>query len=499
MDRPAGLFDREAEWGELSEFATSVGARVRLAVVRGRRRHGKSYLLRPLAEQAGGFYYQAVTHERRLALEDFGAKLAGRMVLRAPLRFDNWEAALDQAFALSPDGDGPLVVVIDEFPYLLDHSPELPSLLQRTIDQSSNKDGRGVRLVVCGSALSVMATLLEGTQALRGRAVVDEVVRAFDFRVAARFWGIADPRVAFSVHAVVGGAPGYLDMLGREPPGSMTGFDDWIERGVLNPSSALFREDDYLLTEERGLSHRALYHSVIVAIAGGATRLTEVAATLGRPASALTYPLRQLEDAGFVVKDEDALRNRRPVYRLADPILRFHHVVTRRDLARFEARRTSEAWADAQQRFSTHVLGPQFEQTARDYTFRYAPNEVVGHPVAEVGTTVVNDRLGRARHQVDVVALARTSDGSKRLLAIGEAKHTNRPVGAHELERLERIRALIEAEGTRSADGQARLLLFSASGFTDDLERTVEHRTDVSLLGLAELYGTDSALQGPRG
>lgn len=490
MDRPDGLFDRQAEWEDLAGFATSAGPGVRLAVVRGRRRHGKSYLLRPLAEQAGGFYYQAIVQERRLALEDFGAKLAERMGLRAPLRFADWDEALDQAFALQPRRDNPLVVAIDEFPYLLGHSPELPSLLQRMIDRSSSSDGAAIRLVLCGSALSVMATLLEGTRALRGRAVVDEVVQAFDFRVAAQFWGIDDPRVAFSVNAVLGGAPGYRDMLGRAAPGSMSGFDQWIERGVLNPSSAVFREDDYLLTAEHGLSDRALYHSVIVAVAGGATRLTHVATALGRPASALTYPLRQLVEAGFLVKEEDALRNRRPVFRLADPILRFHHIVTRQDLARFEARRTRQAWADAKQRFSTHVLGPHFEQMARDYTFLYAPEEVLGSAVADVGSTVVNDRVARAQHQVDVIALERTKGGSKRLLAIGEAKHTNRPRGQDELRRLEHIRILIEAEGTRPAGGQARLLLFSASGFTAGLERAVDDRTDVSLLGLPQMYGT---------
>ena len=74
--------------------------------------------------------------------------------------------------------------------------------------------------------------------------------------------------------------------------------------------------------------------------------------------------------------------SRRPIYRLADPIIRFHHVVTRRDLARFEDRRFAAAWADARPRFSTHVLGPHFERRARDFT----------------GAAVVNDERARAQH-----------------------------------------------------------------------------------------------------
>jgi hypothetical protein len=58
--------------------------------------------------------------------------------------------------------------VLDEFPYLLTHSPELASVLQRAIDRSRD-GGPRVRLVLCGSALSIMARLLTGGQALRGR------------------------------------------------------------------------------------------------------------------------------------------------------------------------------------------------------------------------------------------------------------------------------------------------------------------------------------------
>lgn len=79
----------------------------------------------------------------------------------------------------------------------------------------------------------------------------------------------------------------------------------------------------------------ALYHSVVTAIAGGNTSQTAVAQTLGREQRSVQHPLRALEDAGFVVATDDALRSRRPIYQIADPIVRFHHVVTRRDLARW--------------------------------------------------------------------------------------------------------------------------------------------------------------------
>jgi AAA+ ATPase superfamily predicted ATPase len=488
VNRPSELFDREAEWANLVDFVQQPGPGIRLALVRGRRRQGKSFLLRRLTEAIGGFYYQALEQERSQALEAVGA--AAGEYLGVPggrLAFATWDDAL-RAITDIRRGDEPAVVVIDELPYLLAHSPELPSLLQRHIDSSRDR-GPAVRLVVCGSALSVMASLLEGAQALRGRATHDLPVGTFDFRTAALFWGIKDPKTAFHVHSVIGGTPGYGDLITAKTPARMADFSRWLEHGVLNPASAMFREDDYLLTEERSLSDRALYHAVIGAIAAGRTSQGAIAAALGRESRAVQHPLRALEDAGFVDRDDDLLRDRRPIYRLADPIVRFHHVVTRADLARFEDRRFAEAWPEAQARFSTRVLGPHFEQLARDFTFRFASPTTTGGAVGRVGAAVINDQKARAQHELDVVATTRTADGSSEVVAIGEAKHTNRVRTIADLDRLGRIRMLLADRG--AAPATTKLLLFSANGFDRNLTQVSVGRDDVELIDLDRMYSGD--------
>ncbi|MEU6792877.1 hypothetical protein ABZ907_14360 [Nonomuraea wenchangensis] len=66
------------------------------------------------------------------------------------------------------------MLVIDELPYWMAHSPELPGLLQLLYDRSQTGEGApGGRVIVCGSARSVMNGLLSGTKALRGRAAID--------------------------------------------------------------------------------------------------------------------------------------------------------------------------------------------------------------------------------------------------------------------------------------------------------------------------------------
>jgi uncharacterized protein len=494
LSRPQDVFDRAVEWEDLAAFAAAGGGSgLRVAVVHGRRRQGKSYLLRRLARATGGFYHQALEEEAMPALEHLGDALGGWLgVPGGRLAFADWQAAVDAVAGMGRGGGAssaapgaPVVAVIDELPYLLDRVPELSSMLQRVVDASREAPGSPVRLILCGSALSVMTGLLSGQRALRGRVATTVRVDPFDYREAASYWSLqGNWPVAIRLHAILGGTPGYRDLLGLKPPRSLAGLGSWLAAGVCNPASALFREDDYLLAEERGLTDRALYHSVLSAIAAGNHTETHMARALGRERQALAWPLRLLVEAGFVARDEDALRQRRPTYRIAEPIVRFHHVVTRRDLARFEERRALDAWADAQPRFATHVLGPHFEDLARQWTIRYASAQTTGGRLIRVGATQVNDPAGRSQVEIDVVGVR--AGESERVGLLGEAKFRTGRAGVGVLARLEHARDLLDRRATVAAD--AKLLVFSASGFDRALLAACRGREDVELIDLERLY-----------
>src|SRR5690606_32751881 len=93
------------------------------------------------------------------------------------------------------------LLVIDELPYLLQHSPEIPGLLQLLYDRSQSGKAPGGRIVLCGSAMSVMGELLSGTKPLRGRAVLDLRLPAFDYRTAREHWQVPDAETALLVDA----------------------------------------------------------------------------------------------------------------------------------------------------------------------------------------------------------------------------------------------------------------------------------------------------------
>lgn len=501
MERPQGLYDREVEWEDLTRFVSARGPRLRLGIVYGRRRFGKSHLLRRLVEATGGMYHLALQEERRSALDRF-ASASSRLTAGAPpLRFDDWNSALRYAVALLGErGEGPKVLVLDEYPYLSRTSTELDSVVQAVMDDAASGDlgsawASPVTVIVCGSAMSVMTGLLSGASPMRGRAALDMPLSSFDFRTARGFWGIDDPAVAFAVDAIVGGAAGYKDLTAAvEVPSGLEDLAGWLAATVLNPSHALFREDEYLLREDPRVTVEAPYYSLLQAIAAGRASQSRIAEAVGRAPGDIVYHLEVMVSAGFVTRGDDLLTARRPTYRLTDPIVRFHQLITRRRQAMLEDRRAHEVWAGATDTYRSNVLGPHFESVCRHWVDRYATTETVGGLIGPARSAQVNDRDRRRSFELDVAAAAADaeSDRSGRgtvVQVLGEAKLAR--LGMADLARLDRIAGLIGERRGISLAANAKRLLFSVDGFSAELLAAAELRPDVELVGLDRLYGGD--------
>lgn len=486
MAKPAAVFDREQEWSAIDGFVVDPAPGPRMGLVYGRRRQGKSFLLRAISAEHAGLYHQALEEEREPALARIGRLVAADAGIAGSVTYPDWGSAFAGLVRQTQERR---VIVLDEFPYLVAKSPELPSVIQEAFDAARSDQAPPFRLLLCGSAMSVMSELLSGQRALRGRVSLETLVRPFDFRQAAEFWGIGDPAAAFLVHAVVGGTPGYRSLLAPGAPQSVAEFEAWLFEGVLNPSTALFREAEYLLTEDPAIADRALYQSVLAAIAEGRRTRNAIGTALRRPDAALRHPLLVLERAAFIRREDDLWRSKRPLIRLEDPYLRFYFGVVRRDLARFESGLTREAWIDAKAAFSSQVLGPHFEQLARVWTRDFASVETLGGRPSRVGFTQLSDAASRSRVELDVVAvIGNPSADRPRVLAVGEAKGGEGPRTIHDLRKLERA---VQILGQRTDVSRAKLLLFSRSGFDDDVIRAARSRADLELVDLDRLYGGD--------
>lgn len=486
--KPAHVFDRDDEWAGLSSFAANPAPRAMLGVVSGRRRMGKTYLLRALVEQHGGFYFGATAATEGESLRQFGAALARHTGSPVPFSFASWDDAVTYLFGLAvpAQNNQPFLVVIDEFPYLAKAAPELPSIIQREIDRFQVTESR-VRLLLCGSAMSVMGGLLASTAPLRGRAQLELILRPFGYRTAASFWGLAgEPALAARLHAVLGGTPAYRrQFLADDVPAGLDDFGDWLCRTVLSPLSPLFREARYLLAEEAEIRDTALYHSVLAAVAEGNATRGGIASYIGRKSVDISHPLNVLEDSHLLVREPDIFRAGKSQYRIAEPLINFYEAVMRPSWARLESGQAREVWAQAEPRFASQVAGPHFEAMCRE--FMLGPGSpLLGGRLGRVGAGIVVDPAGRQQIEIDVAVAEDGSGGRKPSVAmLGEAKW-NSVMGLPQLERLTRARDVLAGRGLDVSN--CVLACFSAAGFSDAL-RAETGRRDVLLVDLADLFG----------
>jgi AAA+ ATPase superfamily predicted ATPase len=484
VQKPAHVFDRIEEWDALDAFIESPRPGASLGLVYGRRRQGKTYLLETIAQEAGGLYFAALDQSAPQNLARLGQAYEAFIGSPAPIRFGTWEEGFRALLALGDGATRPVPVLVDEFSYLIEGAPELPSIVQSLLSpRGAAATSWRTRLVLCGSALSTMRGLLSASAPLRGRAALELMVHPFGYREAAKFWSVQDdPDVAVRLHALVGGTAAYLDMCGGAGPRSSRGFDQWVVRTLLNPASAMFREGSVVVAEEQSVIDTSLYYAVLGAISHGRTRRGEIAAATGRATGALAHPLDVLVRSGMVVPQIDAVRQRRTSYQIAEPILRLHQLVIAPHEPRLSLHQGAAVWHEVSDTVSAKIYGPHFEHLARRWCMQHADIHTLGGRPTIVAPTEVACPEHGTNHEVDVVAVEANPNATDRVIALGEVKWRRSPCDLSHLHRVEHLRSLL-----RGAE-DAKLLLFSRRGFNDDLRATADARSDIELVDLDRLY-----------
>jgi uncharacterized protein len=484
--KPERVFDREREWHGLAAFAADAASPgATLGVVSGRRRQGKSFLLQALVQEIGGMYFAATEATEAESLRLFADALLRYTRQPIDVPFRDWNDAIRYLFRQFT-GE-PVFIVLDEFPFLSRVSPALPSIIQRELGPGGTGTGSSVRLVLCGSAMSVMGRLLAGRAPLRGRAGLELVVQPFRYPDAARFWGITDRRLAMLVHSVVGGTPAYRrEFVRGDSPSGPADFDAWVVRTVLNPQTPLFREARYLLAEETDIREPAIYHSVLAAIASGNSTNGGIASYIGRRSDELTHPLTVLEDSALVTREPDLFRRGRATYRITEPLITFYEAIMRRRWPELELGLAEQVWKTAGRAFSAQVAGPHFETLCRSYA-TLAGTDVFGELPAEVGHGTVNDAADRTQIEIDVAVFAAPSTGEpRRILSLGECKW-GEIMGPRHLARLARALDLLAVKkyDTRSTT----LACYSAAGFAQELHDMARRDPrGILLIGPEDIY-----------
>lgn len=428
-------------------------------VIYGRRRVGKTTLIKEFIKEKTSFYFLATEEVESQSMR----RLAG-VIARATdnpmfqrVTFADWLDLFQEVARYRPEEKK--VLVIDEFPYLVKINPAFPSILQNAWDELL-KDNN-IMLILCGSLLGMMQKhALSYDSPLYGRRTAQ--LRLAPLSFAEVF--AAQPRSfeeAVEVYSVTGGVPKYLELFQPDE-----GLTEQLERLVLSKSGFLYEEPNFLLRDE--VQTAANYFSIIRAIADGNHKLGRIAGTLGLETSALTPYLATLIDLGFLKKEvpiteKNPEKSRKGLYFISDNFTRFwfRYVYPYKGELELDNRQIvlNELEKDFRQKFVAFV----YEDVCQNIFANLCRSGALDFVPSRIGSYWLNDLDGDT--QIDVMAV---DQQHKRVFA-GECKYHNKPVDAPVYFALEeKVQKSAELKAA-FPDYQVLYGVFSKSGFTQRL------------------------------
>lgn len=312
------FINRQQEMRRLDRLVSLKGGAV--AVVWGRRRLGKTRLLLEWTQKHGGIYFTADESTPSVQRKYFALALDEIFPGFSDVEYPDWSILLKRLAksALEIKWRGPLI--IDELPYLVVESPELPSVMQRFIDHEARE--AGLIIALCGSSQRMMqGIVLDASAPLYGRA--QELIKLAPISVAylGEALEIADARSIIEYYSIWGGIPRYWELL-VNCEGT---FFEKIDQLVLDPMGPLNDEPHRLLLEEDPPAINL--RPILDAIGLGATRLSEIGTKIGQPATSLGRPIQRLIALDLIERElpfgVNEQHSKRTLYKIKDPFVRF--------------------------------------------------------------------------------------------------------------------------------------------------------------------------------
>lgn len=455
--------DREQEMNTLQREYERNGSS--LVVLYGRRRVGKTTLISEFIKDKKALFFLASEEsesQNRLAFQEKTAEFLGSDLLRN-VEVKSWDvlfkAIMDTPFDAKP------VIVLDEFQYLGKANPAFPSIFQRIWEEILKE--RSIMVILCGSLISMMQsqTLAYGSP-LYGRRTAQIRLKQIPFGYYHEFFPDKGRKELIEMYAITGGVPKYIELFSQSGD-----IYSAIEACVLNRSGYLYDEPHFLLQQE--VSEVGSYFSIIKAIAAGNTKLSAIAGVLEVKSTSLTKYLKTLIDLDILerevpVTEGNPEKSKKGLYKIKDNYLRFWFVFVYPNMSFIESGHSRIVMDKIRKSLVRNHIAFVYEDVCKERMWEMNAEGVWPFYFSKLG------RYWDAKEEIDIAAI----DPEGKNLILGECKYWQEPVGISVLRDLE---AKAKTVAWERNERKVWYVLFSASGFTEELKLEVEIRTDLQL------------------
>lgn len=439
-------------------------------VIYGRRRLGKTTLIREFIKEKPSLYYLSTKESEKENRNKFQSQLAdfiGNSLLRDATN-QSWEDLFHHFVQYEPETKK--VLVIDEFQYIGKSNPAFISVMQKCWDlvlQQAN-----VMLILCGSVVNMMySQTLSYDSPLYGRRTGQIKLQQIPFQCYGEFYRNMSREQLVEYYGVTGGVPKYIESFEAYPD-----IFTAIQNSVFSKESYLYDEPSFLLGDE--VADVGSYYSIIRLIASGKEQPKELAAALGVPQTSLPKYLKALMDLDILERrvpatEDKPEKSKLGLYKIKDNYLKFWFLFVYPYRSYLEMGNEAFVMKKLQNGLKANITGFVYEDICR----KESMPKLVANETWDFTPTRIGAWWNRTGDEIDICApCEETGD-----IIFGECKFTNEPVDVDVYYALlEKIKRVSWNYKTR----KDHFVFFSFHGFTKAMKHLAQEENIVLIDGL---------------
>lgn len=405
---------------ELHTLNTEYNRNSSFVVIYGRRRVGKTTLIKEFLKNKTAFYYLATEELESQSMKRLANVIARttKNTLLQKTEFTDWLDLFQLIADYKPEEKK--VLVIDEFPYLVRTNSAFPSILQNAWDEFL-KDSN-VMLILSGSLIGMMQKhVLSYDSPLYGRRTAQMCLTPLPFTSIYETQNLPFEQ-AVEQFALTGGVPKYLEFFEDGRP-----LEEQLKDAVFSKNGFLYEEPNFLLKSE--FLTAVNYFSIIKTIADGNHKLGKIASALGQESSSLTPYLSTLSDLGFIEKrtpitEKNPEKSRKGLYFIADNFLRFWFCYVYPYKGELELDNMQIVLDEIHKDFKEKFVAFAYEDICKDIFAKLCSNNAISFVPSRIGSYWLNDYDGDT--EINVMSV----DHQNKQVFAGECKYHTKPVDA---------------------------------------------------------------------
>ena len=394
------FYNREEELKELDHFYRK---RPSMLVITGRRRVGKTELIKKIKNQI----YLFVDPEKpeHLMIQEFFNEIKSHLKIDELIKVETWEDLFRLIFKIAEKEE--IVVSFDEFQRFLRINPSVIFQLQKFWDL--NKEKSKIFLVFSGSSIGMIKKIfIENNAPLFKRAQNIIYLRPFKFDIVNAIlsdFGLKSMEEKIQIYALFGGVINYYSLMDFYNVKSLT---EIFQNLVLRKYAPLKNEVRDIFVEEFGREHKT-YYSILLALSSGKNtkkEIEDVVEVKGTSLSPYLYDLIEiLNIVDFVLPFNERKGSKKGRYFLKDNFFRFWFKFVFNNMSLYEKEDFTAIYGIIKKEFNSFV-GYAFEDFCRELI----ENNKISLPFKK---TTVGRWWSRRGQEIDLVVI---NEESKQIL-----------------------------------------------------------------------------------